>query len=568
MVKINTPLVYIHAHIRVINTPVCLSTRYVQIKQKVNYMKRILRIYPLITFVLLLLNSTIAWTQTKGADEINIVNGLTVDRLLSSSEKHIYTIELKNGYALEAEIKQESVDVVIDVFDSEGVQVSQIDGNGEIEIIDITSTKSGVYRLIVYPYEKDGTAGNYQLKVNDILSLDRNVKRITKSEILSNTLYNLWESSLTKTEVIDDFVKSHKDKHIIEPINGNDEEMMVTYFCLPDEGTEYAMESGGPDFLGLRFQQLGKTKLYFTSHRVPKDARFNYGFNYFKLYSAGPNNEVQYRKIEHVYDGTVVMPEAPKQPYASEREGVERGELKVTSLKSKFLKEDRKITVYTPAWYNEDKPHNLLIIFDGVEYGANPDEKAPIPAPTILDNLNIEGEIEPTIAVFVWNMGNRGKDLISDDFSNFVAIELIEWTRKNYNIYPESDHVIVAGSSRGGFAASSIALNHSASIGKVLSQSGSYWIKGINDENHWMYPTDEGKLITAYKRSPRLPIQFYMDVGIYDAGAGMLGMNREFRTILELKGYTVDYHEFKGGHSYVNWCGTLANGLISLIGKN
>ncbi|WP_020531204.1 hypothetical protein [Flexithrix dorotheae] len=78
-------------------------------------------------------------------------------------------------------------------------------------------------------------------------------------------------------------------------------------------------------------------------------------------------------------------------------------------------------------------------------------------------------------------------------------------------------------------------------IGNVLSQSGSYWIKGIKDENHWIYPEDDGKLINAYMISERLPIEFYM-----------LGMNRQFRDILKLKGYDVEYQEFKGGHNYVN----------------
>ena len=71
----------------------------------------------------------------------------------------------------------------------------------------------------------------------------------------------------------------------------------------------------------------------------------------------------------------------------------------------------------------------------------------------------------------------------------------------------------------------------------------------------------------AYKKSKKLPIQFYMDIGLYDAGASMLGMNREFRSVLELKGYDLDYNEFKGGHSYLNWKQTLSNGIISIFGK-
>ena len=57
-----------------------------------------------------------------------------------------------------------------------------------------------------------------------------------------------------------------------------------------------------------------------------------------------------------------------------------------------------------------------------------------------------------------------------------------------------------------------------------------------------------------------------MDIGLYDSGAAMLGMNREFRSILEIKGYDVDYNEFKGGHGYVNWRRTLADGIIYIFG--
>jgi enterochelin esterase family protein len=45
----------------------------------------------------------------------------------------------------------------------------------------------------------------------------------------------------------------------------------------------------------------------------------------------------------------------------------------------------------------------------------------------------------------------------------------------------------------------------------------------------------------------------------------MLGSNRELRDVLQLKGYEVDYHEFAGGHNSINWRGSLADGLISLL---
>ncbi|SIO02000.1 alpha/beta hydrolase [Algoriphagus halophilus] len=328
------------------------------------------------------------------------------------------------------------------------------------------------------------------------------------------------------------------------------------------------MLSGGPDFLGLRFQRLPNTKLHFVTQRVPKDARFNYGFNYFNLDTSGPNHEIESRSIQHAYDGTLEMPNAPEQPYITERNKVEKGTLLVTSIKSEILSEERKITIHTPANYDSSKPHNLLIVFDGESYGARPNRRSGVPTPIIMDNLLAENKITPTVTVLVWAMGKRSSDLISEKFGDYIALELIPWIRSQYNIQTKSDKVVLAGSSRGGFASSFIAFKHSDVIGNVLSQSGSYWIKGSDNENHWIYPEDNGKLINLYKQSERLPIQFYMDIGLYDAGASMLGMNRQFRDILEIKGYEVDYREFKGGHNYLNWRGTLSYGLISLIGIN
>lgn len=63
----------------------------------------------------------------------------------------------------------------------------------------------------------------------------------------------------------------------------------------------------------------------------------------------------------------------------------------------------------------------------------------------------------------------------------------------------------------------------------------------------------------------RVPVKFYMEVGRFDS---LVEVNRELRDIILLKGYHVIYHEFDGGHDYLWWRGSLADGLISLIGHD
>jgi len=78
---------------------------------------------------------------------------------------------------------------------------------------------------------------------------------------------------------------------------------------------------------------------------------------------------------------------------------------------------------------------------------------------------------------------------------------------------------------------------------------------------------DTGDIVIAYRESPRLPVKFYMEVGRFDSSGGILGNNRELRDVLLLKGYSVNYYEFDGGHDYLWWRGSLADGIIALLGS-
>jgi hypothetical protein len=58
------------------------------------------------------------------------------------------------------------------------------------------------------------------------------------------------------------------------------------------------------------------------------------------------------------------------------------------------------------------------------------------------------------------------------------------------------------------------------------------------------------------------------EVGRFDSAVIMIPSNRELRGVLQLKGYQVMNNEFDGGHDYVWWRGSLADGLISLLGQS
>jgi enterochelin esterase family protein len=168
--------------------------------------------------------------------------------------------------------------------------------------------------------------------------------------------------------------------------------------------------------------------------------------------------------------------------------------------------------------------------------------------------------------------GARSRELgCNPAFSEFLTGELLPWSLKEYTVSSDPRRTIIGGSSLGGLAATCAAMQYPNIFGNVLSQSGSFW---------WTPPV-AGKAADPYRepnhlagrflRSNPLPIRFYMDAGTAELdftglGKSILLPNRHLRDVLLAKGYEVHYQEFAGFHTYLNWRGTLADGLIALAG--
>jgi len=72
--------------------------------------------------------------------------------------------------------------------------------------------------------------------------------------------------------------------------------------------------------------------------------------------------------------------------------------------------------------------------------------------------------------------------------------------------------------------------------------------------------------------SPKQPLRFYLDAGSEEIdfpgnGSSILLTSQNLRDVLLARGYDVHFQEFAGGHDYSSWRGTLADGLILLMGN-
>ncbi len=515
-----------------------------------------------------------------GQEPRNLTAGFNEERTLGPGGDHVYTVTLEDGAAILGEADQHGVDLVIDMFAPDGKLIRTVDspnGTEGPEPIDLTAFSTGQYKLVIHTLDQGAKPGKYVMKIDRVVAAEENGPRMAERNY-PPALQGLWKEYVKDPNAVEQFVASRKGKGpIIEEIKGDSRNMSVTYLYYGDERTEKVEVFGGPHEPsgGPAMQRFMRTPLFFATDTVPKDARYRYAFVVTETHFAGPKETIQLSEEKDTFDplnpdkfeglSVMVLPAAPPQLYVAASDSVPHGKVTPMSLKSASLKEERTLSIYTPPGYDGATAADLLIVFDGATYVGN--ASSGIPTPTILDNLIAAKKIGPTVAIFVDNMGQRTRDLGGyAPFADFVALELIPWARKNYRIQDGPSHVVLAGSSRGGLAASHCALMHSDVVGKVLSQSGAYWVR--NDEHNplpWPITEDTGDLTLSFRKSALLPIKFYMEVGRFDS---LLKDNRELRDVLMLKGYQLTYREFDGGHDYFSWRGSLANGLILLLGQN
>jgi enterochelin esterase family protein len=318
------------------------------------------------------------------------------------------------------------------------------------------------------------------------------------------------------------------------------------------------------DFLMVR---VPETDVWFRTVRVPRGSRIRYMLSVNDPLGTMPPGAQGRKPVTDPLNpqGQMVeLPGALPQPYYARREGVPRMAVQERKIVSTSLGQERRVLIYTPPGYDpRAKPYPSLYFFDGE------DKDGLVFATSTLENLMAEGKIPPVVAVRIVNPSQaaRGAQLSANAaFFDFLAKELVPYVRAEFRVSDKAEETLISGYSLGGLAATFAGLRHAEIFGLILSQSGSFWYEPKGDET-----TEPNWMAERFIASPKLPLRFYMDAGLFEAdlsgrGSAILLPNRHLRDVLRAKGYPVRYQEFPGGHDYVNWRGTLADGLIDLLG--
>jgi enterochelin esterase-like enzyme len=367
---------------------------------------------------------------------------------------------------------------------------------------------------------------------------------------------------------------------LVEPVPGDGSNSLVTFVWQGDSRTRNVVIFDGVAGFDAkdRMTQLDGTDVWYKTYRVRNDARFAYNlspddsldsFDNIKdddamkkrlaMFRTDPLNP---RRCPATFgeltaeSSYVELSAAPPQPWNAPAADVPKGAVIATAFHSGILKNERKLWIYTPAGFSKSGAlYPMLVLFDG--------DRNVKWVPAILDNLIAQKRIPPMVAALIDNPSSAARQLelpCYPPFADFLATELVPWVRENYRGATDPARTVVAGSSYGGLAAVFAGLRHPEVFGNVLSLSGSFWWKPQNgSEAEW--------LTRQVADSPKLPLRFYLEVGLMEGYPMQIEANRRMRDVLAGKGYATGYGEYDGGHSFLNWSGGTANGLLFLMGS-
>ena len=371
------------------------------------------------------------------------------------------------------------------------------------------------------------------------------------------------------------WVEMQSKTPLIEPIVEDKQHHAVTFLWRGGEEIKHVSVLGGFPGANLAksMKRLAETDIWYLTEIHPTEARFQYVFHIngpeelpmklgplMKEISMNPPKPDPLNPNAYAGWSYVELPGAPPQPWIT-KGTAPAGNLTQLKFKSKLLNAEYSLNIYTPPGYNEIKQRCwLAIAFDGGFLNMS----------NTLDNLLAAGKIPPLVVIGVNNL-NRGRDLgCSDEFADFLAKELVPWARKSYHIFKDPGHTIVGGTSLGGKMAAYCGLKHSQVFGKVLSQSGSFAAGTREESASDLWSGEAPKmLVREFLESPRLPVDFYLEIGRYETTLNFSPLleTRRLRDVLKAKGYKVIYSEFIGGHNEICWRGSFANAIIALTSR-
>ena len=360
---------------------------------------------------------------------------------------------------------------------------------------------------------------------------------------------------------------------VVEPDSGRAGHSIVTFVArggpdiervrLASNLTALLVEGSfpSPDSLGW-LRRLEGTEVWYLSFRLRNDIRVPYRFEIHRRGGGAEmivdplNRETWEPGVEELRASILELPGAAPQPWrnASGEEGAgDWDELTDEAT-------GRNVYVYTPAAWDSTRaaPYPVLIGLGAFGHGIG------MRVDRMVDALIEAGRLAPLVVALV-DLTRADEATRYGTTADFLLTELLPHLRTRYRVSADPADVVVSGTSRRGMVAALLALEHPETFGNVLSMSGSYyWRPAGEPEFEWV----PRRYATAGVR----PVRFHLGAGELETfvspgnrGHYLVATNRHMRDVLKARGYDLEYVEFNGVHSELNWADVLAAGLVQLL---
>ena len=546
------------------------------------------------------------WSRPALAGEPELKLGQAREGSLNPGQAQFFVVSLGEGDFAQIGVNPRGQALIVKTYDPSGKHFRGAEMGPEEDKLQLVAEVPGAYRVEVAAVDKRAT-GTFTIALEKVVTLAARFAPL--GPVVESQRIRALRGAVQHGErdSVNSFWEEVKKAGapLIEPIAGDRENMAVTFLWKDKPDTRNVLVLWLP-YVGTApdeffMERLDETDVWYKTIKVDRKMRLEYtlapnaarlrpmsmGFDQdaINMIAAGarpdPLNPKRWRDDPQSVDGpeyrgrsVLEMRDAPPQPWIARRPGVPAGRVEKQRFKSAVLKNEREIAIYLPPLYSPHaEPYPLLVLFDEHAYLNEEGRLTLIPTPTILDNLISEARIPPTVALLVDNaQGARARELFCNpEFARALVTELLPWAHRLYNFTRDPRHTVVAGSSAGGLAAACAGLWHPETFGNILSQSGAF---------HWTPPSgtdtpdsssEPNWLARQFITSPRKPLRFYLEAGSAEFNAtgaadSILFCTRTLRDVLRAQGYEVHFQEFAGGHDYLSWRGTLADGLIALMG--
>ena len=345
---------------------------------------------------------------------------------------------------------------------------------------------------------------------------------------------------------------------------------------------------GGPSHDHTWMQQLSGSDIWYASFEVPDTARLSYGFapdvpqfdggardNRVALLAtlqADPlNRHPLYPEATDPFAqrSQLVLAAAPDQPGMVGPLPDVRGKVQRQMVTSTLLGNSRAVDVYTPPGFDPADPETkLLVLFDGPSY-----QDARAPVPDILDRLITSGQLPPVVALLVDPIDGAhcAREMpCNAAFNRFITEELIPGQEAQLGLSLSAADRVVSGSSFGGLASICLLQEQAFVVGNAVAMSPSLWWA---PPGHVPAAAGRPYVIERWMQDSPAGVHLWMSAGTYEVGrrpgeVSILEPSRTLRDVMALRPEVqLTYREYVGGHDYLIWRGSLAEGLLALFGR-